>query len=282
MIVEKTVQYGSVRTRVLEVAGSGTPYVLLHGFTDSADTWRSVLGEYARRGRAALALDLPGFGQADPLAAGEVMRQFDAFVDQMLETYDSVILMGNSLGAGLAVRAAARQNPAVRAAVALDEPFLSDHRIVRYVRREREPWGFTVIAAGLPVPDRVVNWVRVKTLPRLLYGNPRLAEPEVIKRWTAAKYDSRQMGKILRQARQVALETRTGYQDLDRICCPLLIIHGGKDRIIPVSSSRRLHRAVPGSELCILPQCGHCPQLDAPEEVTDLVLRFEKRHSPQA
>ena len=35
-------------TRVLELEGSGPPIVLLHGYADSADTWRLVLDRLAR------------------------------------------------------------------------------------------------------------------------------------------------------------------------------------------------------------------------------------------
>ena len=36
-----------VATRVLEVDGDGPPILLLHGFTDSADSWRPLIKELA-------------------------------------------------------------------------------------------------------------------------------------------------------------------------------------------------------------------------------------------
>ncbi|MGW4248871.1 alpha/beta fold hydrolase, partial [Nocardia sp. NPDC004722] len=77
-ITESTRSYAGVRTRVLSVAGAGTPIVLFHGFADSADTWREVLVRLARAGRTALAVDLPGFGAADPRRAGAIVRVRDA------------------------------------------------------------------------------------------------------------------------------------------------------------------------------------------------------------
>jgi hypothetical protein len=52
-------------TRVLELEGEGLPTVLFHGYADSADTWRQTLALLARRGRRAVAVDLPGFGAAE-------------------------------------------------------------------------------------------------------------------------------------------------------------------------------------------------------------------------
>ena len=60
----------ATRRRVLELEGDGAPIVMFHGYADSADTWRQTLALLARRGRRAIAVDLPGFGTADPLRAG--------------------------------------------------------------------------------------------------------------------------------------------------------------------------------------------------------------------
>jgi pimeloyl-ACP methyl ester carboxylesterase len=62
----------------------------LHGFSGSADTWRPFLRVLAGQGRRAVALDLPGFGQAarlrreDPIhrVVGELLARFPAAVVQ--------------------------------------------------------------------------------------------------------------------------------------------------------------------------------------------------------
>ena len=47
--------------------------VLLHGWSDSADTWRPLLAQLGARGRRAIAVDLPGFGEATRLHDGAVL-----------------------------------------------------------------------------------------------------------------------------------------------------------------------------------------------------------------
>jgi pimeloyl-ACP methyl ester carboxylesterase len=98
----------------------------------------------------------------------------------------------------------------------------------------------------------------------------------VLDRFTVQAPDHTHLRKMLGDARAVALETATGY-DSDHITCPLLVIHGRKDRIIPVHASQRLHESVPASTLVVLPNSGHCPQLDDPSGLARHVLQFIDR-----
>lgn len=84
-------------------------------------------------------------------------------------------------------------------------------------------------------------------------------------------------GQVLREVRRLALEVGTAPYDFAGIECPLLVVHGSRDRIIPVRASHRLHGSVPHSELHVLPNIGHFPQLDAPDEVARLILDFVAR-----
>ena len=61
-LIEYPEEFAGHITRVLEIEGDGSPVLLLHGFGDSADTWRMVLDRLSRAGRRAMAIDLPGFG----------------------------------------------------------------------------------------------------------------------------------------------------------------------------------------------------------------------------
>ena len=45
--------------------------------------------------------------------------------------------------------------------------------------------------------------------------------------------------------------------DLSRITCPTLIIHGDRDDFFPVTIPVTMYQAIPRSQLCILPNCRH-------------------------
>jgi pimeloyl-ACP methyl ester carboxylesterase len=271
MITSVSACIGGVGTRTLSVGGDGIPVVLLHGFADSADTWRGVLAESEDAQRPAIAVDLPGFGEADPLAPGPMLPALDSFVDALVEERGPVILVGNSLGACLSVRAAARGSANIRAVVAVDEPILASHSAIRLARARLD--FVRMIGLSIRMPNGVYRQVNRQLFTRMLYGDPRSADPEVIARWAAQVPDTASIRRLLVGVRAVALETADGYDSVN-VRCPLLVVHGRRDRIIPVHASARLHRSVPGSTLIVMPKAGHCPQLDDPAGLARHVLRF--------
>jgi pimeloyl-ACP methyl ester carboxylesterase len=276
MITEDRVCFGGVHTRRLSGAGDGPPIALLHGFADGAETWRDVLTELGAAGRAAFAVDMPGFGRAEPREPGPIMPQLDAFVDAMVADTGPVILMGNSLGACVSVRAAARGSCDVRGAIAVDEPILASHWLMRLGRGRADP--FRVLDHRMPIPKDLYHRAIRRTIARFLYADPTLADPDVLARFTVQASDPARLRTLLGDARAVALETAGGY-DSEHVRCPLLVIHGRKDRIIPVHASQRLHESVPASTLVVLPDSGHCPQLDDPSTLARHVLQFIERET---
>ena len=80
-LFEHRLELAGYEARALELEGSGPPLILLHGYSDSADTWRLTLDRLGRADRRAVALDMPGFGTAEPLGPGAILPQLDAFAD---------------------------------------------------------------------------------------------------------------------------------------------------------------------------------------------------------
>lgn len=267
--------YGGYRTRLIEVAGAGPRLVLLHGFADSADTWSGVLAELAELGWSGVAVDLPGFGKADPLREGPVLPQLDQFVAALVtdqSRHGDVILVGNSLGALAAVRAAGLDVP-LGGVVSIGQPALGQSRLIRAFMAKRTSPVVRLLAAPLPVPGLVQRWMAGQALRFILYADRRAADPVVTARFTEFLEVRGGYRWTVRQARLLALEAEDCYQ-LEAITCPLLVVHGRRDRIIPVNASEALHAGVPHSELVVAGAWGHCPQLDAPQAVARMVTRF--------
>ncbi len=55
---------------------------------------------------------------------------------------------------------------------------------------------------------------------------------------------------------------------------PTRIIWGRENSIVPLSAGRVYQESIPGSELSIIENCGHRPEIEHPEEFTRLVKEF--------
>src|SRR3954464_9877872 len=100
-LIEHRLPVAGHTTRALEVEGAGPGIVLLHGWGDSADTWRPLLDELATCGRRAIAVDLPGFGQATRLSPGAILPQLDDFALALIHEWgagEPVVVAGSTLG----------------------------------------------------------------------------------------------------------------------------------------------------------------------------------------
>jgi pimeloyl-ACP methyl ester carboxylesterase len=64
--------------------------------------------------------------------------------------------------------------------------------------------------------------------------------------------------------------------DAARIDCPVRVVWGTADRVLPWPSSAAGYRAelLPHADWVELEDVGHCPQLDVPLETAELILGF--------
>lgn len=274
-IIEEFTVYGRTRTRTLRTNGGGVPIVLLHGFADDADTWRGVLAGLTRYGRAALAVDAAGFGQADPFESGPLLLQLDEFVDAVLAASGPVVLVGNSLGVAMSLRAAQRHPDAVLGIIALDEPILSADWLARFSRGRVAPRAARALRR-LPIPAPLVRRVIAIGARYLLWGRPRSADRELLAVWAGKYGNMTALSWLAEYATRFAHETVGGYPPVP-VGCPVAVVHGARDRIIPVQASLALHAWLPDSEMTVLPAAGHCPQLDDPDGIAALIADFVDR-----
>ena len=263
-------------TRALELEGDGPPVLLLHGYADSADTWRLALDLLARRGRRALAVDLPGFGAATPLRGDQpVLAQHDRFVRAAVEHLAAedgpIVLCGNSLGGCVALRAA--QDPELPligvvpvAPAGFDMP--AWFRIIEGDRLVQ-----ALLASPVPLPEPLVRGVVGEAYRRLAFARPRGVAGEVVAAFTAYHRTREAVIAHLATGRRLLPELRDCFQ-LDRIEAPVLLVWGDRDRMVTHRGARHLVDAIPGLAYELLEGVGHCPQLEAPERFVGLLEDF--------
>jgi pimeloyl-ACP methyl ester carboxylesterase len=280
-IAEKRFELAGFRARALEVgpgnedAGS---LLLLHGWSDSADTWRPLMSELGRRGRRALALDMPGFGMADRLdREEEVLPQLDRFVAAAIEREAEqaggrrVVVAGNSLGGLVAMRAAEHSELPIAGIVPIAPagldmagwfPIVEGAPLVRFVLR-----------APVPLPELVLREAVGRTYRTLAFARPRDADPAVVSSFTRHVRSKRDVVRIFAIGRRLLPEIGDPFH-LERIACPVLLVWGDQDRMVFASGADRVLREVETARLEVIEHCGHCPQVEATDRVADLLEAF--------
>jgi pimeloyl-ACP methyl ester carboxylesterase len=293
-------RFAGVRTRVLEAGpqivvdtSTGRPsrrkratgrtstrpaavrLVLLHGYCDSADTWLPVLAQLGAAGIPAIAVDLPGFGEAEQLRPGPMLPQLDTFTAAVIREQSvlgTVVLAGNSLGGTTGLRAAQNARLPLAGVVSIAAPGFVDSWLIRAVARYPIPLRL-YSSLPLPIPRFLVRTVAEQVVPRLLYADAATADASQVKRFLDLFPDYRSTATRLQQARQLVSELADAYR-LETVHMPLLVVACGKDRLVSSASGRQLHALVPHSRLLVREDWGHCPQLDDPVEVAELLGYF--------
>jgi len=270
-LFEYEAEFAGYRTRVLELEGEGPPLVLVHGWSDSADTWRHTLESLGRVDRAAIAIDLPGFGKAQRLASGPILPQYDAFLDAVAKSVGpGAVFVGNSLG-GCAVMRLAERNRRLGGVVAVAPAGLEMARWFAII--DRDPAVRRLLSLPLPMPQGAIKAVVGRTYQTLAFAKPDTVDPGVIRDFTSHLPDRKSVARLLDNGKKLLPELKDPFR-LDRITAPLLLVWGTSDRMVYRTGADRVLETVPDSRLEILDGCGHCPQIEEPALFADLILGF--------
>lgn len=276
-LIEYRLDLDGTQTRALELEGEGPPLLLLHGFADSADTWRTVLAGLARHGRRVLAVDLPGFGTASRLQRDEpVLPQLDRFTAAAVrhlrkDTGEAVVVAGNSLGGCAALRAAADPSLPIAAIVPIG-PAGFDHP-VWFSAIEAQPVLRHLLAAPVPLPEVVVRAAVGEGFRQLAFARPRAARTELIAAFSQHHRTTRDLRRYLATGRRMLPELVDPF-DLPAITVPIMLVWGERDRMVTHRGSRHLLAARPDVRYELLRDVGHCPQLEAADVLVGLLQDF--------
>jgi pimeloyl-ACP methyl ester carboxylesterase len=268
-----------------------TPFVLVHGLGGSHLNWMRVAPALAERGRVVV-VDLPGFGLSTAGRRRASVSANAAVLDRLMRAVvgKPAVLVGNSMGGMIALLAADAHRDSVAGLVLIDASLpvprtLPDRQVAAQFLLYATPFfGERYLAyTARRVSDREL----VERVVKLCFADPSRASEELLAASTALVAQRRAMpaqdAAFLQAARSLlrVLARPQRYQAaMKRLDVPVLLIHGERDRLVPVAAARAALAANPRWEGAILPGVGHTPQLESPDAVVDSILRWTERHAP--
>jgi len=254
------------RVRVVRGGDPAAPAVLLvHGWGASAYNFRKVIPLMAAAGYQVVAPDLRGHGGSDaPLAVDAYSSAAMAgWLAAVLDALDiiPVVAAGQSIGGAMILDLAARRPELVPAAVLLSSIGFTRLRRVEILRR---------LGISRWAPRRTRRWVIALVLRRI-YGRRT--------RWTALDLD--QYWRPLQDPATLrAMMSMVGVFDFGLrppgsfpwSGARLVMLFGQRDRPVPSAEAVVHARRFRGARVEILPDVGHVPAEEVPDDVVAAIL----------
>ncbi|MFC7448455.1 alpha/beta fold hydrolase [Rhodococcus daqingensis] len=257
-------------------AGDGPPLLLLHGSGPGVTGWRNFrgnLGVFAEHFRC-LVLEFPGFGVSDDFGGHPMFTAQDAvvkFVDAL--GLDSVDIIGNSMGGGVAINYAINHPDKVRRLVTIGG-------IGKNIFSPGPGEGIKLLQEFTeePTRDRLIQW-----LNSMVYDPAMVTEELIEERWVQATdpetLDSarRMYGKAAFVQMVKAMEASDApppWAMMHKVKAPTLLTWGRDDRVSPLDMALVPMRTIPNAELHVFPNCGHWAMIEQKEAFETAVLAF--------
>jgi pimeloyl-ACP methyl ester carboxylesterase len=247
--------------------GNGETVICLHAIPGSYNDYSGVLDALSTSHRL-IAVAWPGYGvDPTPLAKMDLTSPiyFASLFQQFLQKLDikKAIIIGNSVGGYVAIRAALDKPEIVRGIVLINTAGFTKHNFLSrfFCRLKGTYWGTRILTYPLalaylrkrnPIVQGMLN--RAKSI----FFNPRLIELEA-KMWLAFLRKDSDLTSLVRDLR-----------------VPTLLFWGKKDIILPWwTDGKSCAKAILHAKL-VLMNTGHAPHAEAPEKFIQEVQGFLK------
>jgi pimeloyl-ACP methyl ester carboxylesterase len=252
-------KFGSPRDRAV---------VLLHPFPFSGKVLYQTAGLIAQNGYFVVVPDLPGFGQSE-LESGAT--QFEILATRVSEILDELniptaILGGVSLG-GYVAMSFVRQFPKrTQGLILIDTKASADSADARSNRLR--------VAEQMRQDPRLGLFAQ-QLLPNLLSHESLTHRPGLA---MAIEAEISQVNPLAIAWMQEAMAQRQdSFADLASFSGSTLLVRGEQDALCSSNDFKLMEKACQDSEFCELAEVGHLPNMEAPEELAQVLASWLMR-----
>lgn len=237
--------------------GEGTPMIILHGLMGGLSNFQGVSDYFPEKGYQVLIPELPIYDM--PLIKTNV-KNFARFLEGFIEYkgLKDVILLGNSLGGHIGLLHTRMFPEVVRALVITGSSGLYES------------------AMGDGYPKRG-DYEFIKKKAEDVFYDPKVATKEIVDEVFATVNDRMKLVKTLAIAKSAIRHNMS--KDLPSMKTPTCIIWGENDTVTPPNVAKEFHELLPDSDLYWIPECGHAPMMEHPEDFNRILAGWlEKRN----
>ena len=262
---ENWANLNGLKIRYLESGKGNDRHILfIHGLGSSADRWLGIPSALSANFHT-VSLDLPGFGESDkPATMDYTIENFRKtvvdFINELAINDTKTSIIGHSLGGYIAAEVAVENKNMVERLVLIDSsgmlkkptPLLEEYlKVAINPTKDKVRKVFEQMVAD---PTRIPSKLVEGFISRINLPNAKYAFKSTLANSTNTQIG---LGRL---------------KLIDHI--PTLILWGSEDRVIPPEHSRLFKEGIANSHIEIIPDAGHAPFAEKPDQVCEILRNF--------
>lgn len=234
--------------RYIEV-GEGTPIIVLHGLMGGLSNFDAVTEFFSTKGYKVIIPELPIYSMSllktNVKSFANYLRDFIDF-----KGFDSVILLGNSLGGHIGLYHTKLYPEKVKGLIITGSSGLYESAMGSgYTKRS--------------------DYEVIKKKAQDVFYDPEVATKEIVDEVYETVNDRNKLIKTLSIAKSAIRHNMA--KDLPKMTTPTCIIWGKNDTVTPPEVAKEFNDLLPDSDLYWIDKCGHAAMMEHPEEFNQIL-----------
>ena len=264
-------------------SGSGEPILLIPGLGLDHNYYRLAIPNFSKAMNV-IAVDPRGIGQSSkPMQEYSVESWADDFASLVKSLGKGPMhILGTSLGGAMALALAVRAPEVVKTLTVVGAfSELDRAAVLNFNLRAR-------LIERLGMSEEVADYMGLWTMTREFVnsdiGYSQMKANQAIIKQNSSELYLAFVRSVLAWGRDLPGQGKepkfTGQ--LSKIKARTLVVGSGNDQLIPLALSEKIAQNIKGAKLHVMPDGGHIPFIEKPDEITKIVLDFVGARQGQA